>query len=649
MRRHLCDPRGHHFSLIAAAAIVLLLLLPSSASAAPPGNDNRAAAEPIPAFPATIQGSTVDATVERLDPQVSECGSVESTVWYRIDQAPDGTIVIDVSGVGLAPVLRVYRVGKSSIEELVCASAKAGGSARVGVETTRGSSYLVLVGKKPKTADAPFTLTAGLFLPPANDTASQAKKLGKAPASAKGSTLGATSSENDPEGCRLSGGTVWYSVLPGGAERLLVRLQAQGTFDAAVAVVERIRSEATVVGCSATNSKGAAVLPVPVRKSATYLIVVGPRGNSWPGEFTLQVLRAQARERAPGKPLAGGLARGTLNGLTDVNDVWWAAMQPGSTYRIALVVEALRLDVARAERYDIANAVLFRLHDVHAGTRWWRPVHLRARGTLGNGICRVFAARRGGGARRHRRRLGAREPLGDPGVARSGVCRCRRPLPLRRHRAERRPTPPRWCSIGVGDPPDRFRLADCELRRSDQAAAGARPVRGRRPGRDRHTCVEVHAGARDQANHHHDADGVVDRARSTGLRGVHRHDDSEARHRAGEAPDRPLRPARRLAVLPDDRRRRRVRHGCRGHRRRSAGGGHARRSRARSPSARAGAATPSCSSRRRCRRVRAAAEPAEAGESEDGRACARALPSRAAAPRRPDPGLLAPAATVQSS
>lgn len=336
MRRHLCDLRGHHFSLIAAVAIVLLLLLPSSASAAPPGNDNRAAAEPIPAFPATIQGSTVEATVERLDPQVSECGSVESTVWYRIDQAPDGTIVIDVSGVGLAPVLRVYRVGKSSIEELVCASAKAGGSARVGVEATRGSSYLVLVGRKPKTADAPFTLTAGLFLPPANDTASQAKKLGKAPASAKGSTLGATSSENDPEGCRLSGGTVWYSVLPGGAERLLVRLQAQGTFDAAVAVVERVRSEATVVGCSATNSKGAAVLPVPVRKSATYLIVVGPRGNSWPGEFTLQVLRAQARERAPGKPLAGGLARGTLNGLTDVNDVWWAAMQPGSTYRIAL-------------------------------------------------------------------------------------------------------------------------------------------------------------------------------------------------------------------------------------------------------------------------------------------------------------------------
>jgi len=336
MRRHPCDSRGHHVGFLVAAAAIALLLFPLPASAAPPANDNRAAAELVPAFLATIQGSTIEATVERLDPQVSQCGRVESTVWYRIDQAPDGTVVIGVAGAGLAPVVRVYSLQRSSIEELVCASAKAGASAQVGFETTRGASYLVLVGKRAGTADGAFTLTAGLFLPPANDTRSQAKKMGKLPATVKGSTLGATSDDNDPDGCGLSWGTVWYSLSPGRAGRLIVKLQAQGGIDASMAVVRRIRSETSVVSCKATDGRGAAVLPVQVTKGSTYLVVVGLRGESVPGEFTLQVLPGQPPERVPGRPLRQGSARGTLNGLANVNDVWWVAMQPGSTYRIAL-------------------------------------------------------------------------------------------------------------------------------------------------------------------------------------------------------------------------------------------------------------------------------------------------------------------------
>ena len=122
MRSKLCL-RG----LIAAAAAATALAAAPGALAAPPVNDNRAAPAPVAAFPATVEGTTVEATVERLDPQVSQCGRVESTVWYRIDLAPDGTVVLDVTGAGLAPVLRVYHIGKSAIDELVCSSAKAGG------------------------------------------------------------------------------------------------------------------------------------------------------------------------------------------------------------------------------------------------------------------------------------------------------------------------------------------------------------------------------------------------------------------------------------------------------------------------------------------------------------------------------------------
>src|SRR5688572_1924101 len=119
---------------------ILALFVPGTALAAPPSNDNRADAAPIPAFPSTIAGTTV----ERLDPQVSRCGRVEATTWYRVDTAPDGLIAISVKGAaGVAPVIRLYRRGGSAIQEVDCASAGPGRTASASLETVRGSNYLV--------------------------------------------------------------------------------------------------------------------------------------------------------------------------------------------------------------------------------------------------------------------------------------------------------------------------------------------------------------------------------------------------------------------------------------------------------------------------------------------------------------------------
>lgn len=322
-----------------AAAVVaiaaLALLLTGSAQAAPPPNDDRANAAPIPTFPATIQGTTAEATVERLDPQVSQCGRIESTVWYRIDQAPDGTIVLGVRGAGLAPVIRAYRLGRNGISELDCASAKAGARAQVAFESVRGATFLVVVGKRPSTADAAFALTAQLFLPPANDARRGAQPLRKLPASVKGSTLGATTDTTDPKSCGLAGGTVWYSLSPGAASRVLFRLHANGDLDASLVVLRRIRSEVEQVGCARTDRDGNGIVVVDVEKGAQYLVAVGQREGSPPGDFVLQALAAQAPERAPGQPLPSRGVRSTVNGLTDVNDVYWMRMQPGTTYRIA--------------------------------------------------------------------------------------------------------------------------------------------------------------------------------------------------------------------------------------------------------------------------------------------------------------------------
>ncbi|HUQ21624.1 MAG TPA: hypothetical protein VM049_01275 [Gaiellaceae bacterium] len=314
---------------------LMLLTLPGTALAAPPANDNRTAAEAIPAFPHTVAATTVEATVERLDPQVSRCGRVESTLWYRIDTAPDGLIALTVKGAaGIAPVVRIYRRNASAIQEVDCASAAAGGSASASVEAVRGSNYLVLVGRKPSTPDGAFELRAELFLPPSNDNRVGAQAI-KLPGSARGTTLGATSDEADPTRCGLTGATVWYRLPSRRDGRILLRLTAAGQLDAAIVVLERVRSQTGTVTCGATNRRGQATVAFASERGATYLIAVGHLRNADPGTFRIDALVSEAAESlSAGTALPRGGARSSVHGLTDVNDVWRISMRPGTTYRI---------------------------------------------------------------------------------------------------------------------------------------------------------------------------------------------------------------------------------------------------------------------------------------------------------------------------
>ena len=319
-----------------AVLALLLFSLPSTASAAPPVNDNRADAAPLETFPLVLTATTAEATVERLDPQVSECGRVESTLWYRIDTAPDGRIAVTVKGTpGFAPVVRIYRKTRSAIQEADCGSAPAGGSATASIEATRGSNYLVLVGRKPNTADGQFELRAELFLPPANDRSGGAQRIPGPPGTVRGTTLGATGDDNDPEGCGLTGGTVWYRLRAPRDGRILLRLSADGNFDAALVVLERVRSHLDSIACGSTDRRGRVSGTFRSRRGSTYFVVVGHTRGDRPGTFRLEALASEAAESLrAGKALPRGGARSSVNGLTDVNDVWRVSMQAGATYRI---------------------------------------------------------------------------------------------------------------------------------------------------------------------------------------------------------------------------------------------------------------------------------------------------------------------------
>ena len=308
------------------------LILAAPALAAPPPNDNRADAQALPTFPATAHGTTAEATLERLDPQVSKCGRVDATVWYRVDAAPDGTIVATVQAAGaLAPVVRIYRRNPSTIQEVSCGTAKAGGKVVTSVAAVRGAGYLILVGRRSGAADGEFDLQTDLVLPPDNDERREAARIARLPATTHGTTLGATS--DDYRDCNMSGGGVWYRFKGPATGRVLVQL-ATGQRDGVVAAFRRNRRGVDEIGCASTDRRGNVVAGFATKRSAEYLILVGDKAGSAPGSFVLTLRPGEAPERFPGRALRRGRASGSVDGLTDVNDVWSMRLRRGKTYRI---------------------------------------------------------------------------------------------------------------------------------------------------------------------------------------------------------------------------------------------------------------------------------------------------------------------------
>jgi hypothetical protein len=312
---------------------LVALVVAAPALGAPPQNDNRGDALPLPTFPGTAHGTTSEATLERLDPQVSRCGRVDATVWYRIDAAPDGTIVATVQAAAqLAPVVRIYRRYPSRIEEVACGTAKVGGKAVASVGTVRGAGYLILVGRRAGAPDGEFDLRTDLALPPDNDERGEAAPIARLPATIRGTTLGATA--DDYRGCGMSGGGVWYRLKGPATGRVLIQL-ATGERNAVVAAFRRLRGEVDEIGCAPTDRRGNVTAGFTTKRGADYLLLVGDRVASGPGEFVLTLRAGEAPERLPGRALTRGRAHGSVHGLTDVNDIWSVRLRRGKTYRIA--------------------------------------------------------------------------------------------------------------------------------------------------------------------------------------------------------------------------------------------------------------------------------------------------------------------------
>jgi hypothetical protein len=222
-----------------------------------------------------------------------------------------------------------------------------------------------------------FLASAAAAAPPANDNRAAAHPIGALPVSLVGTTVDATVEAADPKTSRCGGldANVWYRIDSAPDSRLAVRLDARGDLDAVV-VVHEVARTLLEVGCDQTDRNGLASLTFDARGGATYLVKVGPRPGSSPGDFDLRInalMPPPNDRRGEAAPLRVPVrTRGTTVGATreptdppacGTNDATvWYRLDPRSTERIVLRLRALgdldaAISVQRRVRSQLEHVV----------------------------------------------------------------------------------------------------------------------------------------------------------------------------------------------------------------------------------------------------------------------------------------------------
>jgi len=140
--------------------------LPAAAQAAAPPNDDRSNATKLAPLPTQVRGTTVDATTTQKDPKI--CAPLDASVWYRIDGAPTGEVVLRLKAAGkLDAAIAVFRSVRSELRSVNCARTNDKGLAEVSFSAGKGDSFLILVGQRDGSDPGGFQLVAFTAEPPA--------------------------------------------------------------------------------------------------------------------------------------------------------------------------------------------------------------------------------------------------------------------------------------------------------------------------------------------------------------------------------------------------------------------------------------------------------------------------------------------------
>jgi hypothetical protein len=154
--------------LLAAVVPAALLLQGTPAHAAAPANDARAAAHEVGALPATLRGTTVDATLDEDEPFSGCGGPTKNSVWYALRTAEARAIIVALDAGGeMDAAVDVYQRQRSQLNLVSCRATDRRGEATIDLDAATGADYLIRVAPLANSATEAFTLRVIAPDPPA--------------------------------------------------------------------------------------------------------------------------------------------------------------------------------------------------------------------------------------------------------------------------------------------------------------------------------------------------------------------------------------------------------------------------------------------------------------------------------------------------
>jgi hypothetical protein len=290
-----------------SVAALAAAVLPAMAQAAPP-NDERANATRLAPLPTQVRGTTADATTSRKDPRL--CAAIDASVWYRIDGAPAGKIVLRLKAAGkLDAAIAVFRSVRSELRPVDCARTDDKGLAEASFSANQGDSFLIVVGERAGSDAGGFQLVAFKAEPPASAPGERLSPNGG------GGTVSALGDEDDAWSVDLRAGQTYRInvVAPPGLCLAVGVYRTSG---------HSFGDEAASVGCAGyrlftPGPDGGGRYSLVVRASSG---VVGTRLQ----RYRLQVAPAGPDDMGPGMPLSiAGHVSGRLSAFgVDVEDLY---------------------------------------------------------------------------------------------------------------------------------------------------------------------------------------------------------------------------------------------------------------------------------------------------------------------------------------
>lgn len=228
-------PRVLRGSVVAAAVLTATLALAPSALAGPaPANDQIGNAAEIPALPAAIAGTTVDATVgvDEPSPLVVEAGDsfvgLDRSVWYRYVSTFDGNVLLNACDSNFDNFVNVFRGAPDALKLVSTKSNpyRACRGDRLLFSVAKGETYSIRVATERAGSTAPqggvFRLKLAAQTAPSNDAFAGAVALPGAGTGAFEVPLAFSTTEFGERGDSSDRGSVWYRITPPATSRYRV-------------------------------------------------------------------------------------------------------------------------------------------------------------------------------------------------------------------------------------------------------------------------------------------------------------------------------------------------------------------------------------------------------------------------------------------